>query len=78
MQSWESVVFATIVASLVTFIFLWILQIVFARIFSRHTEDFDDTSIFADRRKHTIDVVLEKIEKIETSISSIEKSLRNE
>jgi hypothetical protein len=80
MQSWESLVFATIVASFVTFIFLLVLQIIFARIFSHHDDtEFQDTSDFADRRKpSTIGMVLEKIEKIETSIASIEKSLRNE
>lgn len=79
MQNWESLVFATVLATVFTFLFLWVLQYTFKRVFSEQELDFLETVSFEDRRKSmTIDLVFEKVISIEEKVDSIEKKISNE
>lgn len=76
MQAWESLVFATIAATFVTFIFLWVLHYAFKKVFSEKFMDseFQDTIMVGDRRKlNTMEVLLEKISTIEEKILIMEE-----
>jgi hypothetical protein len=77
MQNWESLAFATVLASIVTFLFLWVLQYAFNKIFNEKMEqDFQETLTFEDRRKSTvINLVLEKVISVEKKVISIDKKL---
>lgn len=76
MQTWESLVFATVLATAFTFLFLWVLQHTFKRMFSEQENDFLETVSFEDRRKSTtIDLVLEKVISIENKVDLIEKKI---
>jgi hypothetical protein len=77
MQAWESLAFATVLASIVTFFFLWIIQYVFKKIFNEKMEqDFQETLTFEDRRKSTvINLVLEKVISVEKKVISIDEKL---
>ena len=77
MQAWESLVFATVVATFVTFVFLWVLHYAFKKAFSESKNyEFQDTIMVDERRKvSTMDVLLEKISVIEKKISVIEEKI---
>jgi hypothetical protein len=76
MQAWESLVFATIAATFVTFLFLWVLHYAFKKAFSSESAEFPDTVMFGERRKmNTFDTLLAKICIIEEKIVAIEKKL---
>lgn len=76
MQTWESLVFATILATVITFLFLWVLHYAFKKMFTHEAQEFQETISYEDRRQSTVvDLVLEKVISIEKKVISIDEKI---